>query len=96
MIKSSRNALLLVGVGEQAEYTRTQVSQMAGTAVRVLRGKSVKSVAIVPRLDGEPDEIASAVVEGAVMAEFEPDKYRTAEKENRNDRTTGCCGRGRG
>lgn len=80
-IKSQR--LLLVGVGDQADYTRTQVSQMAGTAVRVLRNKNVKSVAIVPRLDGEPDEIASAVAEGSLMAIFEPDKYRTSEKENR-------------
>ena len=80
-IKAQR--LLLVGVGEQGDYTRTQVSQMAGTAVRLLRGKSVKSLAIVPRLDGSADDLASAVVEGAVMATFDPDKYRTADKENR-------------
>ena len=75
--------LLLVGVGEHSDYTRTQVSQMAGTAVRLLRGKSVKSLAIVPRLEGSADDVASAVVEGAVMATFDPDKYRTADKENR-------------
>jgi leucyl aminopeptidase len=80
-IKSQR--LLLVGVGDRDEYTRAQVSQMAGTAVRVLRGKSVKSLAIVPRLEGEPDEIASAAVEGSLMAVFEPDKYRTSDKEDR-------------
>ena len=80
-IKAQR--LLLVGVGEQGDYTRTQVSQMAGTAVRLLRGKSVKSLAIVPRLEGSADDVASAVVEGAVMATFDPDKYRTADKENR-------------
>ncbi|HKO63409.1 MAG TPA: leucyl aminopeptidase [Pyrinomonadaceae bacterium] len=75
--------LLLIGVGEKRDYTRTQVSQMAGTAVRLLRGKSVKSLAIVPRLDGDADEVASAVVEGSVMAIFDPDKYRTSDKENR-------------
>jgi leucyl aminopeptidase len=80
-IKAQR--LLLIGVGERDEYTRTQVSQMAGTAVRLLRGKSVKSLAIVPRLEGSPNEIASAVVEGSVMAVFDPDKYRTSDKENR-------------
>jgi len=75
--------LLLVGVGEQGDYTRTQVSQMAGTAVRLLRGKSVKSLAIVPRLETGDDDIASAVVEGSVMATFDPDKYRTVDKEDR-------------
>jgi leucyl aminopeptidase len=80
-IKSQR--LLLVGVGDRDEYTRTQVSQMAGTAVRILRGKSVKSLAIIPRLDSEPENVASAAVEGSLIGLFEPDKYRTSDKENR-------------
>src|SRR5712691_9928404 len=37
-IKAQR--LLLVGVGERSEYTTAHVSQMAGTAVRALRGKN--------------------------------------------------------
>jgi leucyl aminopeptidase len=80
-IKAQR--LLLVGVGEREDYTPAQVSQMAGTAVRALRGKNAKSIAIVPRLEGNPEEIASVVVEGSVMALFDPDKYRTTDKEER-------------
>jgi leucyl aminopeptidase len=80
-IKAKR--LLLVGVGERSEYTAPQVSQMAGTAVRALRVKNAKSIAIVPRLDGNSEEISSAVVEGSFLALFEPDKYRTSEKEER-------------
>jgi leucyl aminopeptidase len=80
-IKARR--LLLVGVGERGEYTNAQASQMAGTAVRALRGKNVKSIAILPRLEGNPEEIASVVVEGAFMALFDPDKYRTEDKEAR-------------
>src|SRR5688572_9238352 len=72
-IKARR--LLLIGVGDPGEYTTTQVSQMAGTATRVLRGKSVKSIAIVPRLEGKAEDIGSVVVEGAIMGLFEPDKY---------------------
>ncbi|HEY8188063.1 MAG TPA: leucyl aminopeptidase [Pyrinomonadaceae bacterium] len=75
--------LLLIGVGEQTEYTPAQVSQMAGTAARALRGKNVKSIAVVPRLEGNPEDIASVVVEGFIMALFEPDKYRTTDKEER-------------
>jgi leucyl aminopeptidase len=80
-IKAQR--LLLVGVGERAEYTPTQVSQMAGTAVRALRGKNAKSIAVVPRLDGNAEEIASVVVEGSFISLFDPDKYRTSDKEER-------------
>jgi leucyl aminopeptidase len=80
-IKAQR--LLLVGVGEREEYTTTQVSQMAGTAVRMLRGQNAKSIAVVPRLDGNAEEIASVVVEGSFIALFDPDKYRTSDKEER-------------
>ena len=80
-IKAQR--LLLVGVGERDEYTPAQASQMAGTAVRALRGKNAKSIAVVPRLEGNAEEIASVVVEGSFMALFDPDKYRTTDKEER-------------
>jgi leucyl aminopeptidase len=80
-IKAQR--LLLVGVGERDDYTPALASQMAGTAVRTLRGKSVKSIAVVPRLDGNPEEIASVAVEGSFMALFDPDKYQTVDKEKR-------------
>lgn len=79
--------LLLVGVGERGEYTTAQASQMAGTAVRALRVKNVKSIAVVPRLEGNAEEIASVVVEGSFMALFEPDKYRTVDKEERSVET---------
>src|SRR5437588_9404739 len=81
-IKAKR--LLLVGVGERADYRAAQVSQFAGAAVRALRSRSVKTVGLVPRLEGaDAALVASASVEGAVMGLFEPDKYRTIEKEER-------------
>lgn len=80
-IKAQR--LLLVGVGDRNEYTTAQASQMAGTAVRTLRVKNAKSIAVVPRLEGNSEEIASVVVQGSIMGLFEPDKYRTIDKEKR-------------
>src|SRR5882724_2256047 len=44
--------ILLVGVGERSDYTRASVSEMAGTAVRSLRAKSIKSIGLAPRFDG--------------------------------------------
>src|SRR5882672_264128 len=75
--------LLLVGVGERAEYKAAQIGRMAGTAARFLRSKGVKSFAIVPRAEGDAAAIASTAVEGAIVGLFEPDKYRTVEKEER-------------
>jgi leucyl aminopeptidase len=76
--------LLLVGVGERADYRAAQASQFAGSAIRHLRARNVKTVGLVPRLEGSDAALtASAAVEGAVMGLFEPDKYRTIEKEER-------------
>lgn len=80
-IKARR--LLLIGAGERADYQSAQVSQVAGTAARFLRGKNVKSIAIVPRAEGDPETIASTVVEGVFIGIFELDKYRTIDKEER-------------
>ncbi|HEY9283972.1 MAG TPA: leucyl aminopeptidase [Pyrinomonadaceae bacterium] len=76
--------VLLVGVGERESFGLGQVSQMAGAAVRALRARNVKSIGLVLRgALGETERAASAAVEGAVMSLFDPDKYRTVEKEER-------------
>ncbi|HEY6121775.1 MAG TPA: leucyl aminopeptidase [Pyrinomonadaceae bacterium] len=75
--------LLLVGVGEKTDYQLSSVSQMAGTAARFLRGRNVKSIAIVPRAETNAQDTASVVVEGAIIGLFEPDKYRTVDKDTK-------------
>jgi leucyl aminopeptidase len=76
--------LLLIGAGEKTEYHAARVSEFAGTAARFLRGKNVKSIAVVPRLESDdPELIAARVVEGAIIGLFEIDKYRTSDKEQK-------------
>jgi leucyl aminopeptidase len=75
--------LLLIGCGDRDGYKAAQISQMAGTAVRFLRSKNAKSIAIVPRTDREVEKTAQTVIVGAIMGLFDPDKYRTKDKEER-------------
>ena len=75
--------LLLVGVGEMSDYQNAQVSQMAGTAVRSLRSKKAKTIAIVPRTSADAFETTATAVEGAYIALFDPDKYRTVDREEK-------------
>lgn len=75
--------LLLVGVGERENYKHAQVSQMAGTVARFLRGKNVKTIGLVARADGDAEKMVAAAAEGATIGLFEPDKYRTIDKEVR-------------
>ena len=81
-LKATR--LLLVGVGERADYGRAQVSQFAGHAARALRTRNVRHVGLAPRPEGLGNELAArTAVEGAILGLFEPDKYRTVDKEER-------------
>lgn len=75
--------LLLVGAGEKADYNAARVSEFAGTAARFLRSKNAKSIAIIPRLEGDPELIVARATEGAIIGLFEIDKYRTKDKEQK-------------
>ena len=75
--------LLLIGCGERDDYKARQISQMAGSAARFLRSKNAKTIAIVPRSESDVEKTAQWTISGAVMGLFEPDKYRTKEKEQR-------------
>jgi leucyl aminopeptidase len=83
-LKASR--LLLVGVGPKAEYTAAGVGVASGTATRVLRKSNAKSVAFSPRFDGDAADAAQNALQGAVTSQFELDKYRTKDK---NDKAVG-------
>jgi leucyl aminopeptidase len=75
--------LLLIGCGDRDTYQAARITQMAGTASRFLRSKNAKTLAIAPRADGDVERVAQNVLVGAIMGLFEPDKYRTKDKENR-------------
>src|SRR2546429_660606 len=75
--------LLLIGCGERSEFKWAQISQMAGTAARFLRSKNLKTIAIVPRTDGDPQRTAQIAIPAGIMGLFEPDQYRTKDKEKR-------------
>ncbi len=78
--------LLLIGCGERDEYRAAQISQMAGTAARFLRGKNHQRIAIAPRAAGDGERTAQMVIQSALMSLFEPDKYRKDKEKRELDR----------
>src|SRR5437667_821449 len=56
---------------------------IAGTAATRLSSRFFKSVAIIPRAEGDVEKASQSVIAGAIMGLFEPDKYRTKDKEKR-------------
>jgi leucyl aminopeptidase len=86
---------LLVGGGNRKNPPVENSAKPAGVAVRFLKGKGVKSAAFVLRSAFESGAGAQAAAEGAMLALFEPDTYKTRKTEEPQiDRFTVVAERG--
>ena len=75
--------LLVVGAGKQEKFNGAQARRLSGAAVRALRARGVRELAWV--LDEPARDPASiqAVVEGALLADYDADRYRTERNGDR-------------
>ncbi len=76
--------LLLLGGGKAKNFSAFELRKLAGTAVRFLKPKQIRSLSIVlPVLEsGAPDGV-KAIVEGAFVGNFDPDTYKSDRKDQR-------------
>jgi leucyl aminopeptidase len=79
--------LLLLGGGKAKNFSSADLRKLAGAAVRTLKGKSIRSFAIVLPESGAADGVAAAV-EGAFIGNFEPDYYKSDRKDQKIDTLT--------
>jgi leucyl aminopeptidase len=75
--------LLLVGAGKPGKFSVSDLSKIAGTALRYLKARGVKKFIFLAREGERNSSAAMAVTEGLGLADFESDKYRTEKKLNR-------------
>ena len=92
--------LLLVGGGKAGNFSSYELRRLAGTAVRFLKPKGIRSLALLtPDLDSGPTlgvgwqtselvNYVKAIVEGASVGNFEPDTYKSNRKDYRIDQLT--------
>lgn len=75
--------LLLLGLGKSRKVSLAEVRRGAGAVTRFAKPRGIREVAIVlPEHDGlDLAEAARAVVEGALVGDFDPDTYRTDRKD---------------
>ena len=78
--KVKANRLLLIGAGDKNEYKTPHVSVLSGTATRTLRKRNIRSFALLPRCDSDAVEVAACAMQGVVSSQFELDKYKTKDK----------------
>jgi len=75
--------LLIVGAGKAGKITVHDVRKAAGTAVRFAKPRGLREVTVVvPQAEQlEPQLTVRAVAEGALVADFDPDTYRSDRKD---------------
>ena len=74
--------LLVVGAGKAKNFGHVELRKAAGSAVRHLKSKMIKSCAFaLPELPTGAEDAARAIVEGAYVADFDPDIYRSERKD---------------
>jgi leucyl aminopeptidase len=80
--------LLLLGGGKAKKFSATDLRKIAGAAVRALKPRNIRSLAFVLP-DGIPGaEAVTAVVEGAIVGDFDPDTYKSDRKNQSVDSLT--------
>jgi leucyl aminopeptidase len=73
--------LLIVGLGKSAKANVHEVRKAAGTAVRFAKPRKLRELAILLPTTFDTAATARAVTEGATLADFDPDTYRSDRKD---------------
>src|SRR5581483_6537444 len=81
--------LLILGGGKAKNFSAFELRRLGGAAVRTLKGKSIRSFAVVvPQSNVDPKEAVRAIVEGAFVGNFDPDTYKSDRKDHSIDALT--------
>jgi leucyl aminopeptidase len=71
--------LVLAAAGDQKKFTPAEARNVAGAVVRLLKGKGLHTIAFDPGTSNS-DAFIAAIVEGAILGDFEPDRLKTDPK----------------
>jgi leucyl aminopeptidase len=77
--------LLLIGGGAAKKFTSYDLRRIAGTAVRTLKSRGIRSFAFIAPPGIPAEEAVRAIVEGALVGNFDPDYYRSDRKDQKID-----------
>jgi leucyl aminopeptidase len=69
--------VLLAGAGKPQKFGPAEMRKLAGAAVRRLKSIAVKNIALELGPEHASGDFAGAAVEGAILGDFEPDRYKT-------------------
>ena len=81
--------LLLVGGGKAKDFSSFELRKLAGTAIRFLKPRKIRSLAfLVPEMASGAADALTAVAEGAYVGNFDADTYKSDRKDQHIDELT--------
>lgn len=81
--------LLLIGGGKAKNFNASELRKLAGTAVRFLKTRGIRSFAfLLPENEMGSAEGVRAAVEGSFVGTFDPDTYKSDRKDQTIDAVT--------
>src|SRR5712671_6987763 len=80
--------LLLISGGAAKKFTSYDLRRIAGAAVRTLKARGIRSFAFVAPSGIPAEEAVRAIVEGALVGNFDPDYYRSDRKDQKIEALT--------
>ncbi len=86
--KLKAKRLLLIGGGRSKKFVASDLRKLAGTAVRSLKSKGVRSFAFATPDGVAAAEAVKAIVEGAFVGSFDSDTYKSDRKDQKIDELT--------
>lgn len=82
-LKSER--LLIIGVGKPKSLSTVELRKASGTAVRFAKPRGIRELSVLfPSGEAftlDPSRSAQAILEGATLADFDPDTYKSDRKD---------------
>ena len=75
--------LLLVSGGSAKKFSAYDLRRVAGSAVRTLKSRGIRTIAFAAPPSVAGDEAVRAIVEGASVGNFDPDYYRSDRKDQK-------------
>jgi leucyl aminopeptidase len=73
--------VLAVGAGKPEKFTAAELRRAVGAAIRHLKTKSITEAAVWLDAPQATADYVSAAVEGAILGDFETDRYKTDKKD---------------
>ena len=80
--------LLLISAGGAKKFASYDLRRIAGAAVRTLKSRGIRSFAFIAPPNIPAEEAVRAIVEGALVGNFDPDYYRSDRKDQKIDTLT--------